>query len=98
MESVYEEALCYEFTLRGINFEQQIYVDVPYKDYIIRGKQRLDLLVEREVIVELKSVRQLPEKATAITLSYLRATKLKRALLINFGERLLKNGIKRLSL
>jgi GxxExxY protein len=68
LESVYEEALCYEFSLRNIRFEQQVYIDVPYKNYLIRGKQRLDLLVEREVVVELKSVSKLPDIAAAITL------------------------------
>jgi len=58
----------------------------------------LDLLVEREVIVEIKSLQRLPEVATAQVLSYLKATGLKRALLINFGERRLVDGIKRISL
>jgi GxxExxY protein len=62
LKSVYEEALCQEFTLRGIPYERQVYIDVPYKEIIIRGKQRLDLLVAREVIVELKSVSTLPKR------------------------------------
>lgn len=97
LESIYEEALCHEFALRGITFERQKAVDVIYKDIVIKG-QRLDLLVEGTLIVEIKSLSALPEVAMAQVLSYLRATSLKRALLINFGERLLKNGIKRISL
>ena len=54
LESIYEEALCYEFTLRGIQFERQIEVEVIYKNKIIKG-QRLDLLVNREVVVEIKA-------------------------------------------
>jgi len=59
---------------------------------------RIDLLVERQVIVELKSVSKLPDVATAQVLSYLKATGLKRALLINFGLPKLVDGVKRLSL
>jgi phosphoribosylformylglycinamidine synthase len=58
---------------------------------------RLDILVDRQVIVELKSIANLPEVALAQTLSYLRATGLKRALLINFGRSRLVDGIKRVS-
>jgi GxxExxY protein len=97
LESIYEEALSHELALRGICFERQKQVDVAYKDLVIKG-QRLDLLVEGVLVVEIKSVSKLPDVALAQTLSYLRATGLKRALLINFGEALLKDGIKRISL
>ena len=97
LESIYEEALCHEFSLRAIHFERQVPVDVVYKGKIIRG-QRLDLLVEEKVVVEIKSVAKLPDVAIAQVLSYLRATGLKRALLINFGERKLIDGVKRISL
>ncbi|MCD6456313.1 MAG: GxxExxY protein [Methanophagales archaeon] len=53
LESIYEEALCYEFSLREIPFERQVEVDVIYKDKIIKG-QRIDILVAGEVVVELK--------------------------------------------
>jgi GxxExxY protein len=55
-------------------------------------------MVEEEVIVEIKSVSKLPDVSMAQTLSYLKATGLKRALLINFGEKMLRNGIRRISL
>ena len=97
LESVYEEALCIEFGLQDIPFKRQVEVDVVYKGRIIKG-QRLDLLVADEVIVELKSVSTIPGIAMAQTLSYLKATGLKRALIINFGEERLTNGIKRISL
>jgi GxxExxY protein len=97
LESIYEEALCVEFDLRKIQYKRQIEVDVWYKEHQIKG-QRIDILVQDEVIVELKSVAILPEIATAQVLSYLRATGLKRALLINFGKPRLIDGIKRLSL
>jgi GxxExxY protein len=97
LETIYEEALCHELELRGIAFERQVPVHVTYKGRTIAG-QVLDLLVENEVVVELKAVRKLPEVATAQTLSYLRATGMRRALLLNFGESRLTKGIKRLSL
>ncbi len=97
IESIYEEALCHEFDLRGIKYQRQIGVDIVYKGKVIKG-QRLDLLVEGEVVVELKSVSRLPEVATAQVLSYLKATGLKRALLINFGQPKLVEGVKRISL
>jgi GxxExxY protein len=97
LESIYEEALCYEFELRGIRFRRQVEIDVIYKEKVIKG-QRLDILVEDEVIVEIKSLSKLPEVSTAQTLSYLKATGLKRALVINFGAKMLREGIKRISL
>ena len=96
LESIYEEALCYELSLRGFTFERQKEVDVLYKDKIIKG-QRLDLIVNSEVIVEIKSVRKLEDVFTAQVLSYLKSTGLKRALLINFGEGKLVDGVKRIS-
>ncbi len=97
LESIYEEALCYELESRGIRVERQVEVNFTYKGVIIRG-QKLDILVEREVIVDLKSVSRLPDVATAQTLSYLKATGLRRALLLNFGAKRLVDGIKRISL
>ena len=96
LESIHEEALCYELKQRGLKVERQAAVNVKYKDTIIKG-QRIDILVENEVVVELKSVSKLPEIAMAQTLSYLKATGLKRSLLINFAEKKLINGIKRIS-
>jgi GxxExxY protein len=96
LESIYEDALCVEFELRGIRFERQVDVDVLYKGHTIRG-QRLDLLVEKQVVVELKSLTKLPDVAKAQVLSYLKATGLKRGLLINFGLPRLIEGVQRLS-
>jgi len=96
LESIYEEALCYEFKLRGIEFERQVATDIVYKGHVIKG-QRLDLLVEKEVVVEIKSVRRTPDTVVSQTISYLRAVNLKRGLIINFGEKRLVDGIKRIS-
>ena len=97
LESVYEEALCVELQLRGLSYQRQAELDVHYKGHVIKG-QRLDLLVEGQVVVELKSVAKLPDVATAQVMSYFKATGLKRALLINFGMLRLVDGIKRISL
>lgn len=97
LESIYEEALCYELSLRSIPFEQQKEIDVFYKNKVIKG-QRLDLIVNGEVVVEIKSVRKLEDIFTAQVLSYLKSTGLKCALLINFGESKLVDGVKRFSL
>jgi GxxExxY protein len=97
LESIYEEALCHEFDLRQIRYRRQVEIDVIYKDKVIKG-QRLDILVEEDVIVEIKSLSKLPEVSTAQTLSYLKATGLNRALVINFGAKMLRDGVKRISL
>jgi len=97
LESIYEEALCHEFDLRGIRYRRQVEIDVIYKEKVIKG-QRLDILVENEVIVEIKSLTKLTDVSMAQVLSYLKATGLKRALIINFGEKMLREGIRRISL
>lgn len=97
LESIYEEALCVELSLRDISFERQKEVEVVYKGKRIKG-QRVDLVVEKVLVVELKAVANLPEAATAQALSYLKATDLRRALLINFSAGRLVDGVKRISL
>jgi GxxExxY protein len=96
LESIYEEALCHELQLRQLRAARQVEVDVRYKEIVIKG-QKLDLLVDDQVVVELKAVSRLPEVAVAQTLSYLKATGLKLALLLNFGESRMVDGIKRVS-
>ena len=97
LETIYEEALCYEFDLQGIKYKRQVPTDIIYKGKIIKG-QTTDLIVENEVVIEAKSVSKLPEVALAQLLSYLKATNLKRGLIINFGEKRLVDGIKRVVL
>jgi GxxExxY protein len=97
LESIYEEALAIELELRGIPYQRQVGVDMFYKGRLIKG-QRLDLLVSEQVVVDTKSVSRLPDAAIAQVLSYLKATGLKRGLILNFGCPRLVDGIKRLSL
>ena len=96
LESIYEEALCYELELQGIRYERQVPADIVYKGKVIQG-QRLDLIVGGQVVVEIKSLSKAPNVVVSQTISYLRATHLKRGLVINFGEARLVDGIKRVS-
>ena len=97
LEVIYERALAHELRIRGIKCETQVRREVIYKGESL-GEQVIDLLVEGSVVIELKSVLKLPEVAIAQTLSYLKATGLARGLLINFSEKKLINGVRRLSL
>ena len=94
LEAVYEEALCHELTLRAIRFERQKEVDVVYKDIVIKN-QRLDLLVDGQVVVELKSTESDHPVYKAQILSYLKASGLKRGLILNFGKKTMLEGITR---
>lgn len=84
VESVYEEALAHEFDLRHIPFERQKEITVYYKQHVV-GRHRLDLVVEDKIILELKAVSTLTDVFKQQVLSYLKATGLKLAILINFG-------------
>jgi GxxExxY protein len=97
LESIYEQALVVELSLRGIACERQVEVDVIYKDHLIKG-QRLDLLVAGEVVVETRAVAKLPEVVIAQVLSYLKAMGKKRGLILNFGCTRMLDGVKRISL
>ncbi|MEY4387917.1 MAG: hypothetical protein RLY20_3200 [Verrucomicrobiota bacterium] len=94
LESTYESALGIEFELAGLTFQRQLVIPVTYKNRPA-GEYRLDLVVERSVIVEVKSVDRLDAVFEAQLLTYLKITGLKRGLLLNFNARLIKDGIKR---
>jgi GxxExxY protein len=97
LESIYEEALCHELSLRGIPFERQKEIEVIYKGKVIKG-QRLDLVINSQVVAEIKAVKTLNDAFSSQVLSYLKSTGLKRALLINFSAQKLVSGLKRFSL
>jgi GxxExxY protein len=97
LESVYEEALCVELTLRRMTFSRQQIVNVQYKGYPV-GEGRLDVLVQNCLIVELKAVEALEPIHTAQVISYLKATSCLLGLLINFNVPVLKQGIRRIVL
>ena len=97
LESVYEEALCVELELRGIPYSRQHLVRVNYKDRAV-GEARLDLLVNGELVLEIKAVNKLAPIHSAQAISYLKATGHQLGLLINFNVPFLKDAIKRIVL
>ena len=97
LEKVYETALCAEFKLRGINYEQQQRISSNYKGLDV-GYYVADLIVENRAIVEIKSVDKLEDVHTAQLLTYLKLTGLSAGLLLNFNEANLTKGIKRVLL
>jgi GxxExxY protein len=95
-ESVYEECLYYELVQQGLQVERQKELPVVYKGIKMEIGFRTDLLVERKVIVEIKSVELIAPVHQKQVLTYLRLTGLKLGLLINFNEALIKDGIQRI--
>lgn len=97
LESIYEEALAVELGLRGVPFERQKPFAVSYKGHDI-GEGRVDFLVRKELLVELKAVEALASIHKAQVISYLKAMDHHLGLLINFNVPVLKTGIQRVVL
>lgn len=95
LESVYEDALCIEFEDRNIPYERQKEIGIAYKGRSV-GKGFVDILVDKRVVVELKSVQRFEPVHTAQVMTYLRMTNTYLGLLINFNTHILKNSIKRI--
>ena len=85
LEAVYEQALAHELTLRGVAFERQKTFGVPYKT-IEAGIYRPDFVVEDKVIVDVKAIVKLTSLEEALIINYLKVTKLRVGLAINFAE------------
>ena len=85
LESVYEEALCYELKQRGLNVERQVQVPIKYKGNVLNTELRLDILVEDSIIIELKSVDEMKKVFAKQLLTYLRLMNKKVGLLVNFN-------------
>lgn len=98
LESAYEICLGYELRLQGFKVEHQKVLPIIYKDVLLDHGYRLDLIVEDQVIVEIKSVGELAAIHEAQLLSYLRLRGGGRGLLINFNVKLLKEGIRRMKI
>jgi GxxExxY protein len=98
LESVYEDCLCSELVDRGINFRRQACIPIVYKGRTLRSVYRPDLIVENDVIVEIKAIDRLADVHLAQMLTYLKVTNIKVGLLLNFNEAVLRKGIKRVSL
>ena len=95
LESACKACLCHEFAIRKIGFQKQKPIPLVYKEIKLNCGFRLDLLVEKRIVVELKSVDALAPIHEAIMLTYLRLSGHKLGLLINFNVSILKEGIRR---
>ncbi|MDR2450223.1 MAG: GxxExxY protein [Candidatus Accumulibacter sp.] len=98
LESVYEECLCVEFGLCGLQFSSQVELPVEYKGLRLDVGCRLDLVVRGEVVVELKAVERLLPLHEAQLLTCLRLGGFSTGLLLNFNVPVLKDGIRRMRL
>jgi GxxExxY protein len=99
LESVYEKCFCHDLKKRNIPFERQVCVDIVYdNELIITEALRLDILVNKEIIIELKAQENFHPVWEAQLLSYLKLSKIRLGFLINFHVPLMKNGIKRIIL
>ncbi len=95
LESVYEKCLIKEFELRDIVAESQVVLPLYYKGKRLSNSFRIDILVEKEIIIELKSVTMLLAVHQAQIISYLKLADKRLGFLINFNVDLMKNGMKR---
>ena len=95
IEDMYEESLCHELVLRGLNVRRQIGFKVRYKGQLLDKRLRIDVIVDDKVIVEVKAVDDYHPIFECQLLTYLRQTDKRLGLVINFGERLVKDGIHR---
>jgi len=96
LESAYEECLCREFSLQNITFARQKSLPVEYKGVRLDCGYRLDIVVEKFVILELKAVSCIEAIHEAQLLTYLKLAELKLGILLNFNVTLMKHGIKRI--
>lgn len=95
MESIYEEALAWELSNVGLHVDRQIEVPITYKSNILATPLLIDLPIDGKVIIECKATLDYNTVFEAQTLTYLRLTGLKLGMVINFGERMVKDGIHR---
>jgi iron complex transport system substrate-binding protein len=97
LESVYETVLAYELQKRGLTVERQVPVPIAYESLRFEEGFRADLIVEKSVLIELKSVEALAPVHSKQVLTYLRLLDCRLGLLINFNIPLLKDGLKRIA-
>ena len=97
LESVYESALCYELEKAGIPYDRQKPIDVAYDDTTLDLGFRVDVIVAEKLLLELKSTESVTAIHHKILLTYLKLSKIKLGLLINFRHIVLKDGIKRIA-
>lgn len=95
LESVYEQCLCHELRLRGVPYERQKTLSLRYKEFELRAAYRIDLVVDRKLLVEIKAVEHLLPVHDAQVISYLKLSGLRTALLVNFHSATIKSGLRR---
>lgn len=98
LESAYEEYLCFELGLRGIPFLRQEKLPITYKGHFLDAGYRIDILIQDQLILELKAVDRLQPIFEAQLLTYLRLSRIRIGLLMNFNVPILKDGLKRIVL
>ena len=86
LESVYEDALCYEFEQIKLEYKRQIELDVKYKTKIFKNRFKADLIVDNKIIVENKAIKNITKADEAQLINYLKTTGIKLGLLFNFGS------------
>ena len=94
-ESAYQACLYYELTREGLDVEKEKALPLTYKEVNLDCGYRIDLVVENKLIIEIKAVSTLTDVHMAQILTYLKLTGCKLGLLMNFNEKLIKNGIRR---
>jgi len=97
LESAYGQCLAYELGLRRLSFERQLRVPVLYKGVALKCDYRVDFLVERELIVEIKAVERLLPVHEAQVITYLKLLRVPAGLLVNFHSATIKKGLRRLN-
>ena len=95
-ESVYESILSYELEKVGLEFRTQVVIPVKYDGKIFEKGFRADMIIDKQVLIELKSVEKVTDIHKKQVLTYLKLTGLKLGLLINFNEKLMKHGFVRI--
>ena len=96
LESTYEECLCYELKLRNISFERQISLPVTYKEKLLECGYRIDILVEKSIVLELKAIDKIEAIHKAQLLTYLKLSNISLGLILNFNVPVMRDGIVRI--
>jgi GxxExxY protein len=98
LESTYEQCLCWELRDAGFNLDRQVMIPLSYKGHSVAAVYRPDMVVEGQVMIEIKAVDRLVSVHESQLLTYMRHTKIRTGLLLNFNCPRLRDGLKRLSL
>ena len=95
LESAYEECLCFELKQAGIGYQRQVALPIVYNDVRLDCGYRMDIVVRNELIIEIKAVDRILPVHEAQMLTYLRLSRLRAGLLLNFNNVVLKDGLRR---